>query len=237
MNAHMNRVVVLLLSSIVVATAVGQEHLRPEPGSLAEADEYYSNIRQVFAAAYGDDVIFRVIMLVSFQPEKVVGIRKTSKGYEVFAMTPSSTIWDLESVRMRESGQIRAFDKDGKPMPPDKDESFKELKRRTPSDIHKITTRTEAASISAALADRIGRIWQTMLLDARHPKDLRAGTDGATYHFSMWIYGHGVVSAKVWSPEKGTKTSHLVRLADALSEYGSGKSDAATLTKLLKPLE
>ncbi len=231
------RTSILFAATLIVHIACAQEHLVPEPGILAEADEYHAKIRQVFASAYADDVILRVVSLVSFQPEEVAGIRKTGGGYEAFVITPSSTIWNTELVRLQESGQIATLDKDAKPIPPEKDKSFQDFKRRTPSDIRKITVQTKFAAISGPLAQRITRVWQTMLLDSRHPKKPRLGFDGATYHFSMWIGEHGIVSAAVWLPDERTRTFKFVGLANALSIYARGKSDETALEKFLKPLE
>lgn len=203
----------------------------PEPGILASYDEYDVMVRQVFADAYNGDVVLRVVIEPSFVPEEVVGIRKTEKGFEAFAMTPSSMIWKTELVR------ITTFDKAGKKQPPEKDDSFQEFKRQTPSDIPKITAHIDSAALPALLAQRIARVWKSMLLDARHPKNPHPGLDGASYHFSMWVQNHGDISGEIWSPDERTKTSALVNLATALSQYAKGRIDAQELPKALKPLE
>ncbi len=110
------------------------------------------------------------------------------------------------------------------------------MKQQFPSDFREITVHTDSRGISAPLTERIRRVWQNMLLDARHPKRPPLGTDGETYHFSMWVYEHGIVSGEIWSPERG-KTLFLTRLAEALADYAQGKADEKKLSQLLKPLE
>ena len=222
---------------MLVRAALAQEHLTPEPGILAQLDEYEAKIRKVFAGAYTGDVVLRVFILASFNPEEAAGIRKTDKGYTAFAMTPSSTIWDTELVRMQESGQITTFDKDGKQVPPGKNNSFQKLKKKTPADIRKITARIEDAALPTPLAERIARVWQNMLLDAQHPKQPPLGADGTTYHFSMWVQSHGIVSGTVWSPDEGSGTFALTNLASALAQYAKGHLDSEQLAEALKPLE
>jgi hypothetical protein len=218
-------------------TLNAQEHLVPEPGLLAECDEYDFKVREVFAAVYAEDVICRVVILASFVPEQVVGVRKTESGQEVFSMTPSTAIWDTEVVRMHEAGQIQSFNKDGKKLTLEEDESSQSLKKRTPADFRKITTEVKAIAIDKALAHRIAAIWERMLLATRYPKEHRQGLDGASYHFSMFCAGRGVISGQVWSPANKTKTSTLVDLADALSQYALGRTDAEALKQTLNRVE
>lgn len=223
--------------TVLARSGAAEDHLVPEPGIFGQLDEYELKVRQVFAGAYDPDVLLRVVIIASFRPEEVAGIRKTDKGYEAFAMKPSSTVWNMELVRLYENGQMTTFDRGGQRLPLAKDESFQKLKKETPADVHQITTTTESAPLALALAERIERIWQRMLLDARHVKKPSLGTDGAAYHFSMWIKYHGIVSASVWSPDEHTRMGALVNLSYELADYARDKSDAQKLANLLKPLE
>jgi len=237
LSSSMSRAMAIFLTAIMLAhTAAAQEYLEPEPGVLAQMDNYDVKIGRVFAAAYAGDVVLRAFILPSFVPEEVVGIRHTDERYEAFVMAPTSTIWNTEIVRLYESGHITTSDNNGKPVPLAKNVEYQKLKRRTP-DIRKITAKTKAVALPGPLAQRIAQVWQRMLLDARHPKAPRDGNDGATYHFSMWIQGYGIVSASIWSPDEGSRTGALTDLASALAQYAKGQLDSEQLAKALKPLE
>ena len=225
-----------MLTTVLTASRA-QEYLAPEPGLLAECDPYHLKVRTVFAAAQTDEVICSVVILGSFAAEQLVGVRKTDKGCEVFIVTPSSSIWNTELVRMHEAGQITSFDKDGKKLTLDEDASFQSLKKSTPEDFRKISTVVKAVAVDEVLAQRIAAVWERMLLSARHPKQPNQGLDGASYHFSMFVLGRGVISGQVWSPAEKTKTSALVELAYVLSGFATGQADVETLKKSISRAE
>ncbi len=214
-----------------------QEHLVPEPGLLAEYDEYRSKVREAFAAAQKEEVVCQAVILASIVPEQAIGVRKSATGHEVFSSVPSSAIWDTELVRMHESGEIQTFNKDGKKLTLEEDESYQKLKKRTPADFRKITTDVKAVAVDNAIAKRIAAVWERMLLATRQPKEQRQGLDGASYHFSMLVSGRGVISGQVWSPNEKTKTAALVDLAYALSDFAMGRSNAEALKKTMTRVE
>lgn len=218
------------------AVLLAQDHLTPEPGILAEMDDYHAKIREMFAETLAGEVILQVVFLPSFEVEEIAGIRKTDKGFEAFATKPSSSVWGTYSIWEIESGKQHMTDEHGNEVPLEKHPYLSELKKSYPSDFRQITVKTEVRPIPAPLADRIENVWQKMLLDARHPKDPTLGLDGETFHFSMWIRYHGIVSASIWSPDRG-RTLALTYLAEALANYARGGTDEATLIKFLKPLE
>jgi hypothetical protein len=131
--------IIFLFIAVSAFTAMhAQEHLVPEPGLLAEYDQYHFKIRELFSAAQKEEIICQVAILASFFPEQIVGVRKTAASHEVFSITPSSAIWDTELVQMHEAGQITAFNTDGKKLTLEEDESFQALKKRTPADFRQI---------------------------------------------------------------------------------------------------
>jgi hypothetical protein len=227
----MKRVLFVAAAIVVTTAALGQDHLTPEPGPLADAGEvreYYVKVREVFAEVFRSDVLVQVVFFRAPEPEEMAGIRKTETGFEAFASKPSSYIWETYSIFSAERQTH------GQPLEPGS--SLAEMKRQFPSDFRQITVHTDSRAISAPLTERIRRVWEDMLLNARHPKNPPVGTDGETYNFSMWVDQHGMVSGEVWSPRKG-KTVALTRLADALAEYARGKVDEKRLAQLVKPLE
>lgn len=232
----MKRTAFVAIALSIVASARAQDHLTPEPGPLAAEHEYHVKVREVFAEVWRSNLLLQVVFFPAFEPEEMAGIRKKDNGFEAFASKPSSPIYETYSIYEEESEEQRQADREGKEFPLDPNSELAKMKRQFPSDFRKITVHTDSRVISAPLTERIRRVWQDMLLDARHPKNPPGGVDGETFHFSMWVYAHGAVSGEVWSPERG-KTVALTRLAGALAEYARGKSDEKRLSQLVKPLE
>jgi hypothetical protein len=166
-------------------------------------------VRELLAEAFDGDIVLQAVFLPSFQPERVAGIRKTADGFEAFASRPSYHIAE----------KIGAA----------------QLNKESP-DFRDLTVHTARRAISPPLTDRIRRIWQDMLLNARFPKNPRIGTDGMDVHFSMWISGHGYIGGQIWSPERG-KTAALEDLAEVLGDYAEGKADEKKLAKAARRLE
>jgi hypothetical protein len=227
----------IIIAVTTIAVVYAQEHLVPEPGVLAEYDEYDFKVREVFTSAYSDEVVCKVVILGSFGKEQVVGLRTTAGGHEIFSMFPSSSIWDTELVRLHESGQIQSYAKDGKKLTLEQDDSYQDLKKRTPADFRQITIETQAVPLGDSVAHRIAAIWERMLLDTRQPKQWRQGLDGASYHFSMFVSGRGIISGQIWSPKEKTKTAALEELAYALSQYAMRRTDLDALKKIVNRVD
>jgi hypothetical protein len=227
----MKRAMPIAIALSAVAASLAQDHLTPEPGPLADEREYQTKVREVFAEVLDSNVLLQVVFFPAFEPEEVAGIRKTENGFEAFASKPSSHIWETYSIYEAEKQG------EGKPLSPDS--PLAERKKQFPSDFRGITVHTDSRVISAPLTERIRLVWERMLLNARHPKidpNGSVGVDGETFHFSMWVYGHGWISGEVWSPERG-RTVALTRLAQALADYAREKVDERKLSQLAKPLE
>src|SRR6266481_266390 len=232
----MRAALVITIACWPAILSVSQDHLSPEPGILAKEDDYYLKLRDVFAEVYRSKVVLQVVLIPSFQAEEIVGIRKTDKGFEAFAPTPSSSVWSTYNIWAIESGEQCWKDEHGHDIPLEKNPTLADLKSHAPSDFRLISVHTDSRPISARPTERIERVWQKMLLDAQHPKNPGLGADGETYHFSMWIRMHGIVSGEVWSPSEG-KTLALTNLAKALANYAKGHADEDSLSKLLKSFE
>lgn len=159
------------LTAFAARTALAQDHLTPDPTPPPE--QYFAKIREVFADVLRNDIIVQELVVPSFQPEEIVGIRRSDKGFEAFASKPSSHVW------LTFNGEKGA------------------------PDYRQIHVQTEARAISDALTERIRNIWRSMLLDARAPTEALDGLDGEDYYFSMPHADKPYVSATVWSPEKG----------------------------------
>src|SRR4029077_6369255 len=89
-----------------VASAVAQEHLTPEDDPLSR-DEYHAKIREVFADVLHRDIVVQVLLVPSFQPDAIAGVRRSEKGFEAFASKPSAHIWTTFNIQEVESGKQR----------------------------------------------------------------------------------------------------------------------------------
>jgi hypothetical protein len=207
----------VVTAELFVANA--QDHLEPEPGVLSDKDEYYAKVREIFAPAYGSDIVLRIVIAASSIPEQVAGIRKTADRYEAFVVVSESAVWDTYfMVNAHPGGEV-----------------LQQLKRRAPSEYRQIRIHFYSAPIPAETVQRLVQIWHKMLLDARKPTDGSIGLDGTTYRFDLsTLEGK---SAEVWSPKKGTKTLALVNIGIALSKYAKGQLNEKELAQALEKLK
>jgi hypothetical protein len=245
-NPPMRIAAIFLATALFGHLAGAQDHLEPENGIFSgdvTLSDYYGNVRRVFSSAYAPGGTLCVVILPSFSPESVVGIRESERGLEAFVITPSCHIWNLELLQDYESGRITEIDKDGRKISLAQNESYQKLKQRTPGDVSKITVATVAKPLpeplaeQVALADRIKAVWKKALLDTRYAKERHGGNDGTDYYFSMRIEDRGIVSGQIWSPNEHTRMGDLINLVSQIAAYANGKAKATQLEDALKRLE
>jgi hypothetical protein len=225
---------ILLIAGVsMILTAAAQERLEPASEKEFYRTRYHGKIRQVFAAAYREDVILRVVMVPSFRPESIAGIRKTDRGYEAFAIAPQTAIYDTYMLRQYQSGEEQVLDDiGGKPLPPEKIKELQDLKRqRVPSNYQRIHTQIHSVSISGDLAERVIRTWRRLLIEAKPPDGQVVGLDGDTYRFEL--LGPKSPGAETWSPTGETQLSPIVKLGIALDEYAKGNTTAENLKRAI----
>jgi hypothetical protein len=224
--------------ALLVALALparARDHLIPDTSAFADPDSYLLKCRHVFAAAFEHDATVRALVLKSFEKAYVVGLHVGDEGAQAFVLEASSSIWDTELLEMYKTGEIGlTTTPDGKEIPLEENETYKDLKRRTPADYRVIKAVRRARPLPRDVADEIKALWEVMLLDVRHPKKSEDGLDGATYHFSAWVQGRGDLSGNIWSPKPESKTGQLVRLAEALANFARGAGSLETLTTRLE---
>ncbi len=213
--------------------ASGQDHLSPERGVLADPHDYHYMVSQVFLSAYEPEVFARCVVLPSFRKEYVVGLRETEEGAEAFRMEASSHIWDIVSLKDYESGQVVVFGKDGKEVPLEQNRSYQDLKKRTPADYHQIKTVDARRPLPKPLAEDIGAIWRTMLLDARYPDEIDRSKDGTTSHYSAFVLERGNLGGELRNKGTGPAKA-LTQLRVKLDEYVRGLCDLDALSKELE---
>ena len=228
MKTHL---VVIILLAAHAQPAGAQDHLVSDPSAFADPDSYLLKCRHVFAPAFEHGIRLRALVLGSFTKEYVVGLQFGDAGAQAFVLEPSSSIWDTELLEMYKTGEIGlATGPDGKEIPLEQDEAYKELKKRTPADYRAIKAVRRARPLPRNVADGIKTLWEVMLLEARHAKKSGDGLDGTTYRFSASVSGRGDLSGHTWSPDPESKTGQLARLAEALAEFAKGTGSLKTLT-------
>ena len=173
--------------------------------------------------ASDDDLELQVVVLPSFHPEYVVGIRNTPEGPVVFRIEPESNLWDsaprdhidvlIEFLRAQLGGNNAADD-----VLPSSSQNAK-------------TSRCERP-IDPALAARIRAVWKAMILGAKSYSHGRFGLDGATYEFSMSLAGETLAEAHTWSPPWDTRTGRMVVISQRMEWYCEADSPGRILSEL-----
>jgi hypothetical protein len=211
-----------------------QEHLVPDVDVFVDPDNHKLMMRHVFARAFEDGVTLRVLVTPSFQKEYAAGLRRVDQQVEVFVLEPSVQIWNLELIRMYESGEIGPLHDDGNEVPLERNPAYQKLKKETPSDYRKIKAERRSRPIPEDLASQMEKLWAQMLLNVQHPAEDDDGLDGTTYDFSGRVRGRGTLSGHIWTPEPTSKTGRLTALAETMADYARAKASLETLKEKLK---
>jgi hypothetical protein len=217
--------------------APAQDHLEP-PTPYPEREQYWADLKQVFAEAYAPNVILRVFRLPGLEISDVVtGIRETNGRYEAFIITSSSLVSDLDEVRQIKAGKKKGINPDGTMANGYPYSPYVRLVQETPASAAEFKTKTDAASISAPLAKRIAKVWQKELLAATVPTEKREGFDGETYSFSAAVGGRDNITADIWSPDAKSRMGRLVGLAEALGRFASKQIGEEEVAQAVKDFE
>lgn len=234
MTYRVGFLLVIFASVQLTHTADAQSHLKLQSAE-DKRDEYNVILHKVFKRIYGPEVVLSTLCVPSFVPEEAAGLLKTTRGYEVFAATPSASTWETEYSRF-----IKQAGPDGREIPYDR---AKNLKKGLPYDYHGINVRIQARPVSTDLAERIKQLWQAKLLEALRPppepkSDERVIVlDGVTYHYSMRLPGHGTITAEGQIVDRNTVVWLMGDLSEALSAYAKGKASEGDLKKALRRVE
>ena len=96
-----------------------------------------------------------------------------------------------------------------------------------------IRVRRSARPIPSEVAERLGSLWEEMLLGVRHPAEEDGISDGDTYYFSRYVPGRGMLTGHAHSPGAETRPGRLAALAESLRAYAHGEIELEGLkTKL-----
>jgi hypothetical protein len=225
---------VLAATVMLGHTAMAQKHLELKSKEDLQ-DKYEVFLRKVFSQMYRDDVVLSALCVPSFVPEEGAGIFKTSRGYEVFSITPSASVWSTEYHSI-----IRSFDEHNREIrwkPADN------IKKGVPISYRDIKTRMQTRPVSAELAERIKQLWQAKLLEALNPppepdeSERYITLDGVRYQYSMPLQGHGRITADGKLVLKNTPVWLMGEFAEALSAYAQGRISEDVLKKELRRVQ
>ena len=222
-KSWLNLLIIFLLFSGSVFSA---EHLEPEDSLYTgiSSIEYNQMVLNYLREANDRDVLARVFVYPSFEPEYAIGIKKKEESYTIFKISPTLELWGYETISMlKEDLNIAVEDKDIIMAK----EAIKEYEETYPKNYLDVPIKRCDVKIQESLANDIVSLWEQMLLETRYEKSQLFILDGVSYHFSMNI-GTQILAGQTASPDKETKPGKLVALTDAMASFCKKK----TKTKL-----
>jgi hypothetical protein len=198
------------------------------PGPLSAHEV---NLRRVFRDAFAPQVRLRALITASFEPESMIGLRRSEAGYEIFALRPKREIWLYQAIRHYRYGRSGVVSLDGgNPAAQSARESAElaRLEKDLPADPADMPLSRCSAPVEPALAAGVATAWQTLLEAVDTEENLMPGLDGTTYVFSMETGGRSL-AGQTWTPNEGTPPAKLARLAGAMRRYCEAKAPEALL--------
>lgn len=209
----------ICVAGLLFATsaAYAQSHLIPEDSvfsSLMDFQPGYLQIEMhVFAPAFEQDVLARVIAEPAFGDEFAVGVKKTGDTYSIFYDVAPEDLWDYSVLELMKKGEV-ASSKEGRSTTADE---IKKLEAQLSSDPNVIKLVECELLIDASSGQNLVSIWRTLLLETHYDRQPTIGIDGAFYHFSM-SSDHQQFAGKVWSPPEQSNIGRLVSIAYAIKK-------------------
>jgi hypothetical protein len=245
----------LCVARAPAADAVFPDHLEPEGSVLAGGEskmhyDYLNLVASVLHEGYADDVELRAVVLPSFTPEYLVGIRGALSSdrlrgnpasHRVFYLRPKLQLWSYPTLSELEDQLARMKSKN----PPNAEriklqsDDIAAIRRELPADPKDMPLARCEKPIDAPLADRIWKVWIGVLMETRHDAttEVVINTDGTSYHFSAPAPLYVLAGETSAPPIPSTKPGMLATLADALVDYCDGKAAAAELDTRTTALE
>lgn len=223
-----------LIAAAILCTApvLAEDHLEPERSVLGgdtSFSDYDNIVVSVLKDAYARDVVARMLVLPSSQPEYAVGVKKTEDQYTIFVIASTIPLADYETLSIMEN----ATDDKGHPVRDDK--SIAELRKSLPENWHDVSVKRCVVDIDRSLGERLVDVWGKMLKQTRYPETdgiESVMVDGTDFHF----YSYG--KAGEISNPAGGRTEALVDVGFAMATYcdDKGKPALATLNAKLDDL-
>lgn len=225
---------VIAAAVVLTHTVAAQQHLKAT--SKEDSQPYAGFLRKVFSRIYRHDVVLSVICVPSFVPEEAAGVLKTPSGYQVFAVTPSASVWSTEYHSMF-SRRTDEHNREIRWKPADN------IKEGLPVSYRDIKTRIQARPVSADLAGRIQQLWQAKLLESLNPpsgpdeSERYITLDGVSYQYSMLLQSRGRVTADGKLVLENTPVWLMGEFSEALAAFAKGKISEDVLRKQLRRVE
>lgn len=247
---------VISVSSAVAApssTRISErpDHLVPESSVLGGNEallfqDYYNLIYHILSDGFDRDVEVRAVVLPSFSPEYLVGIRGAAPGqmpnYHVFYLRPKVSLWGYQSLQSLENGLTEMKTKGAdETLIKAQTAEIARLKTFLPPRAEDITLEHCERSMDVVLARQVKKVWVRTLQQTHYPTQSNIGFDGVSFHFSAWNE-YQPLEGQTWSPDPTSKPGMLADLAEALVGFCDGKVQAGSvehqvdaLTKRLAP--
>lgn len=165
-----------LATSLIVTSEVwAQEYLAPHNLTLGTAGQYFEKLKTVFKDAYDSNSTVQV-MIRSGSPERVVYIKDTAQGHELFSSTASARVYDVDvKENWKEIEHARGIKIQGV-------DALQSL-----GGVQDIKLSTKSRNISPELYAKLRELWQQELMSVRRNAGGKPNLtlDGATYDYSL----------------------------------------------------
>lgn len=212
LSSIVKTIVVTIMISGITTNVSAQDHLIPDIPYIIGVNDYSIKLKDIFKKGFTENVLLRVLVLPSFSPEYMVGIRKTDISYEVFLIETCYIIWGY-----KEHNELNIC---------------KDFSNGDASNIRK--SRKE---ITKQLSLRLVDVWKESLLNVKHMKKPPLILDGTHFHLSMFLQQYGNISGMLVSPDKNSKMKILSELIMTLVKYTKNETNDFELENYLDAFE
>jgi hypothetical protein len=211
------------------------------PDADPQLDYYYATVvANVFQDAFAPDVVLRAVRENPLVTESAVGIRNDKGGPRVFTLESSVLLFRYAEIASARRGHV-----DGNGRHVSDDGLVAGYQAEVPASPRDVKVARCEVPVDAALAARIGLLWDAMLRATRYESRAEADADaktnetttmvdGSTYHYSM----RGM-NAQAMAPDPGSRTDLLAGIADGMAAYCADRNATAlaALTRDVGALE
>lgn len=237
------------------------EHLLPEDSVFTDIDfrlsafdgpygsdfqhymHYEENVARVLSDAFRFEIVARVVVYPSFEPEYAIALELNEGKYRILLFEPS--------VQLRHFDELEIINKNINEKPDSdfrKEELETYLKYLEAEDINLPDTREEVEirqcrlSVSKTLGDKLYSLWSEMLFRTRYPDlppasaettpvMINSGIDGTRYHFSFEYPGF-TLAGQIWQPRAESRTGKFVHISNLMKDACRSEGAAKVLAEL-----
>ncbi len=207
----LNRLAVATAVLLVVArspvAAAERDYLRRGEEKLTAEHEikYDRAVRYILSRAWKNDVVLRMSVIPSFQPEIATGIAHTPHGYIAFDVTVADNIWYQLGFGS-------------------------EAWKQNYSNYRRIKPILHERRLSNAVSVRVAAIFRRVLTDRRNYRRDESSVDTTLFAYYLAFLPDERLSAYVaHTREFGPQTEQLIAVAGALGQYAGGAPERELL--------